>query len=173
VTSCKALLPEGARTSATNPYAGRMHRSRILAHRKASEAPPVLYSSCDRGYASLPLPVRCLPLRSKAPSGDSLLLHRIGDGGCRPKGRSGSLDGPARQHMAQMQMPAHRPRPEEHPTAWSYWQARRVWLRRHGGSLLSTLAIAVIFGGLSGSVFLTALLIVFALLGTAYARSRP
>ncbi len=75
--------------------------------------------------------------------------------------------------MAPSQMPAHRPRPEDYPTAWSYWQARRVWLRRHGGSLIGTLAIAIFFGALTGSAVLLVSLIAFALVGTAYARSRP
>jgi len=66
-----------------------------------------------------------------------------------------------------------RPRPEGYPTAWSYWQARRVWLRKHGGYLWTTLAIAIFFGALTGSTVLLLSLIVFALVGTAYARSRP
>jgi len=75
--------------------------------------------------------------------------------------------------MARSQMPSTRPRPEDYPTAWSYWQARRVWLRGHGCSLVGTLAVAVIFGELNGSPVLLLSLIAFALVGTAYARSRP
>jgi len=48
------------------------------------------------------------------------------------------------------------PQPD-YPTAWTYWPARRVWLCRYGGSLIGTLAIAVIFGGLTGSPGATAL----------------
>lgn len=66
-----------------------------------------------------------------------------------------------------------RPRPEDYPTAWSYWQARRVWVRRHGGSLIGTLAIAVLFGALSRSALAFGALVVFAVAATAYARSRP
>jgi len=66
-----------------------------------------------------------------------------------------------------------RPRPQDYLTWWSYHQAKRVWLRRHGGYLWTTLAIAVFFGVLSGSVVLLILLVVFALVMTAYARSRP
>lgn len=66
-----------------------------------------------------------------------------------------------------------RPRPEDHPTAWAYWQARRTWVRSHGGSLLGTLAIAVVFGLLTGSAVVLIFLLVVALAGTAYARSRP
>jgi hypothetical protein len=46
-------------------------------------------------------------------------------------------------------------------------------LRRHGGYLWTTLAIAVFFGALTGSTVLLILLVVFALVATAYARSRP
>ncbi len=66
-----------------------------------------------------------------------------------------------------------RPRPEDYPTAWSYWQARRVWLRRHGGSLWTTLGLACLFGLWSGSIVLFVLLVVAALAMTAYARSLP
>jgi hypothetical protein len=75
--------------------------------------------------------------------------------------------------MTASQIPAHRPCPEDYPTAWSYWHARRVWIRSHGGSLIGTLAIAVIFGGLTGSPVLLVSLIAFAVVGTIYARSRP
>jgi hypothetical protein len=63
-----------------------------------------------------------------------------------------------------------RPRPEEYPTAWSYWTARRVWLRSHGGSIIPSLGFAVFFGALAGFWWMVAL-IVFALVCHAAARS--
>jgi hypothetical protein len=65
-----------------------------------------------------------------------------------------------------------RPRPEDYPTLGQYWWARRLWIRRHGGSLIGTLPIAVFFGALTGSPVLLFSLIAFALVGTAYARSQ-
>jgi TRAP-type C4-dicarboxylate transport system permease large subunit len=50
-----------------------------------------------------------------------------------------------------------RPRPEDFPTWWSYHQANRVWKRRTGGSLITTAALALIVGGLSGSAALAML----------------
>jgi hypothetical protein len=49
----------------------------------------------------------------------------------------------------------------------------RNWRRSHGGSLLATLAIAITFGVISGSAVALVLLMAFALLATAYVRSRP
>ncbi len=66
-----------------------------------------------------------------------------------------------------------RPRPQDFPTWWSYHQAKRVGLRQQGGRLSATLAVALIFGGLTGSLVLTLLLVLFAVVGTVYARSRP
>ncbi|HMD56717.1 MAG TPA: hypothetical protein VKG82_04535 [Solirubrobacteraceae bacterium] len=66
-----------------------------------------------------------------------------------------------------------RPYTEDYGTAWSYWQARRAWVRRHGGSLLGTFALAIGFGLLTGSALVLVILVAAALLGTAYARSRP
>ena len=65
-----------------------------------------------------------------------------------------------------------KPRPQDFPTAWSYWPARRAWVRRHGGSLFGTLAIAVFFGAVSGSAVALILLVVFAIVGTVWVRSR-
>jgi hypothetical protein len=50
-----------------------------------------------------------------------------------------------------------RPRPEDHPTWWSYHQASRLWRRRTGGSLVTTAALALVVGGLSGSAVLAML----------------
>jgi hypothetical protein len=66
-----------------------------------------------------------------------------------------------------------KPQPEQYRTASEYRWAKRLWLRRHGGHLWTTLAIAIFFGLLSGSATLLMLLVVFALLMTALARSRP
>jgi hypothetical protein len=66
-----------------------------------------------------------------------------------------------------------KPQPEQFRTGAEYRWARKLWLRRHGGSLIGTLAIAIFFGALTGSTVLLVLLVVFALVGTAYARSRP
>lgn len=66
-----------------------------------------------------------------------------------------------------------RPQPEQYRTRAEYRWAKRNWLRAHGGYLWTTLAIAVFFGALTGSFALMVLLVIFALVGTAYARSRP
>ncbi len=66
-----------------------------------------------------------------------------------------------------------KPRPEDYSTRAEYRWARKLWLRRHGGSLWTTLAIAVFFGALTGSTTLLIALIGFALVMTAYVRSRP
>jgi hypothetical protein len=66
-----------------------------------------------------------------------------------------------------------RPVPEQYPTRARYRWALRSWRRAHGGSLIGTLAIAVVIGALSGSAVVLVLLVVFALLATADARSRP
>jgi hypothetical protein len=44
-----------------------------------------------------------------------------------------------------------RPQPEQYRTRSEYRWARRLWVERHGGSLIGTLAIAVVIGVLSGS----------------------
>jgi len=44
-----------------------------------------------------------------------------------------------------------RPRPEDYRTRAEYRWARKLWLGKHGGSFIGTLALALIFGGLSGS----------------------
>ncbi len=66
-----------------------------------------------------------------------------------------------------------RPRPEGFATWRSYHQAKRVWLHRHGGRLWTTLLLAVVVGALSGSAVVLAILVVAAVVGTLYARSRP
>jgi asparagine N-glycosylation enzyme membrane subunit Stt3 len=66
-----------------------------------------------------------------------------------------------------------KPRPEQFKTRAEYRWARKLWLKRHGGHLWATLAIAIFFGAWSGSTMILVLFLVFALVGTAYARSRP
>jgi hypothetical protein len=68
---------------------------------------------------------------------------------------------------------ASKPRPDQFPTLCSYLVARHNWLRRHGGSFLGTLAIAVFFGLLTGSTTALFGLVAFAIVCTAIARSRP
>jgi hypothetical protein len=71
------------------------------------------------------------------------------------------------------QAPSGRPRPENYRTRAEYRWARKLWLRRHGGSFLGTLAIALFFGGLTGSTVAMLALVAFAVIGTVIARSRP
>ena len=66
-----------------------------------------------------------------------------------------------------------KPHPEQFRSRAEYRWARKLWLRKHGGSLAGTLAIAVLFGVLSGSAVALILLVLVALVGTVYARSRP
>ncbi len=56
-----------------------------------------------------------------------------------------------------------RPRPENYPSAWTYRQARRLWRRRTGGSLITTAALALVVGGLSGNAVLSMLTLAGAL----------
>ncbi len=56
-----------------------------------------------------------------------------------------------------------RPRPEDFPTWWSWHQANRLWRSRTGGSLITTAALALIVGGLSGSAVLAMLTLAGAL----------
>ncbi len=66
-----------------------------------------------------------------------------------------------------------KPKAEDYPSAWSWWQARRVWLRGHGGRAWVTVLLAIVLGAWTGSVVLMVLLVLFAIVGTVYARSRP
>jgi hypothetical protein len=59
-----------------------------------------------------------------------------------------------------------------YPTWWSYRQARKAWVKRHGGSLLVPLLIAVAIGALTGSAVAMLILIAVAFAGAAYRRSR-
>jgi hypothetical protein len=66
-----------------------------------------------------------------------------------------------------------KPQPEQFRTRAEYRWAKRQWLKAHGGYLWTTLLIAVVFGGLSGSAVVFVGLVLFALAGTVYARSKP
>jgi hypothetical protein len=57
-----------------------------------------------------------------------------------------------------------RPEPESFKTGAEYRWARRLWRKRTGGSLITTAALALIVGGLSGSAVL-AMLTLFGALG--------
>jgi hypothetical protein len=64
-----------------------------------------------------------------------------------------------------------RPQPESFKTGAEYRWARRLWRKRTGGSLVTTAALALIVGGLSGSAVL-AMLTLFGALGVhLYLRS--
>ncbi len=75
--------------------------------------------------------------------------------------------------MPQSQMPTHRPRPEDYRNRAEWRWARRLWIRRHGGSLIGTLAIAIFFGAWSGSQAALFGLVAFAIVAHVIARSRP
>ncbi len=64
-----------------------------------------------------------------------------------------------------------RPQPESFKTSAEYRWARRLWRKRTGGSLITTAALALIVGGLSGSA-VPAMLTLFGALGVhLYLRS--
>ncbi len=64
-----------------------------------------------------------------------------------------------------------RPQPESFKTGAEYRWARRLWRKRTGGSLITTAALALIVGGLSGIAVL-AMLTLFGALGVhLYLRS--
>lgn len=66
-----------------------------------------------------------------------------------------------------------KPQPDQFATRAEYAWARKNWKRRHGGSFFGTLAIALFFGALSGSVVVLMMLVALAVVGTLVARSRP
>jgi hypothetical protein len=69
--------------------------------------------------------------------------------------------------------PSTRPQPEHYRTRAEYRWALRNWKRRHGGSLILLLALAVFFGALTGSQALLWGLVVFAVVVFVIARNRP
>jgi len=70
-------------------------------------------------------------------------------------------------------MPSTRPQPEHYRTGAEYRWARRIWKRKHAGSLIAVLLIAVFFGAWSGSQAALWGLVAFAVVAHLIARSRP
>jgi asparagine N-glycosylation enzyme membrane subunit Stt3 len=70
-------------------------------------------------------------------------------------------------------MAGSRPQPEQYATRGEWRWALKLWKKRHGGSLLATLAIAVFFGAWSGSQAALFALVAFAIVAHVIARSRP
>jgi len=66
-----------------------------------------------------------------------------------------------------------RPQPEDFKSGGEYRWALKLWKRKHGGSLLAVLAIAFVFGALSGSGIALLSLVALGLLGWGYMRTRP
>ena len=58
------------------------------------------------------------------------------------------------------------PQPETFKTAAEYRWARRLWKRKHGGSLVGNVAVAAIAGGITGSQVAVVVFIVLAVLVT-------
>jgi hypothetical protein len=75
--------------------------------------------------------------------------------------------------VTQPDTPKTRPQPEQYRTGAEYRWARKQWKRKHGGSLLMTLLIAIFFGALTGSTTLLFVLVAFAIVVHVIARSRP
>jgi hypothetical protein len=71
-----------------------------------------------------------------------------------------------------MARPDPPPQKADHRTWWSYRQARKAWIRRHGGSAVWPLAIAGFIGLASGNGIVLLVLVAAAVTLTAYARSR-
>ncbi len=71
-----------------------------------------------------------------------------------------------------MARPSTRPQPEQYATRAEYLWRLKLWKHKHGGSLIGTLAVAVLFGALSGSQVILWGLVAFAVVAHAIARSR-
>jgi hypothetical protein len=71
-----------------------------------------------------------------------------------------------------MSRPDPPPSKTAYPTWWSWHQARRAWVKRHGGPLWSVLLIAVVIGLLSGNAYVLLILVAVAFAGAAYRHSR-
>jgi len=65
------------------------------------------------------------------------------------------------------------PRPEDYPTAWSYFHASRLWRKRTGGSLIVNMAAAAIAGGIIGSQVAVVVFIALAVVVTLARRGQP
>lgn len=46
-----------------------------------------------------------------------------------------------------------RPDPEDYPTAGQWLWARHLWRRRHGGSMIGNVGVAILAGAITGSVW--------------------
>jgi hypothetical protein len=66
-----------------------------------------------------------------------------------------------------------RPQPEQYRSRSEYRWAVKLWKRKHGGSLIAVLAIALVFGALTGSGIGLLALVAFAVVMWMVARSRP
>ncbi len=64
-----------------------------------------------------------------------------------------------------------RPQPGDYPTAWGYFQAHRVWKRRHGGSMVGNIGVALLAGFITGSLVAAVLFVALAV-GVTLARRR-
>jgi TRAP-type C4-dicarboxylate transport system permease large subunit len=67
--------------------------------------------------------------------------------------------------------PTPRPHPEQFKTAAEYRWARRLWKRKHGGSLAANVAVAAIAGGITGSAVAVAAFMTIAVAVTLARRS--
>jgi len=59
-----------------------------------------------------------------------------------------------------------RPRPERYRTGAEYRWAHKLWKHRHGGSMIGNVAVAVIAGGITGSMVAVVLFVVLAVVVT-------
>jgi hypothetical protein len=66
-----------------------------------------------------------------------------------------------------------KPRPEDYPNWWQYRQAKRLWLRGHGGPVWMALVVAFFLGALTGSAAGLALVVAVMLAAVWFARSQP
>jgi hypothetical protein len=66
-----------------------------------------------------------------------------------------------------------RPRKIDYPSYWSWRQADKAWLRRHGGRIWTTVLLVLVFGALTGSLVGFLVIAGVAIVGTVWARSRP
>lgn len=62
-----------------------------------------------------------------------------------------------------------RPQLGDYPTAWSYFHARRAWKRRHGGSMVGNIGVALLAGFITGSPVAVVLFVALAV-GVTLAR---
>lgn len=63
-----------------------------------------------------------------------------------------------------------KPQPNQYPTLGRFLWARHNWRRRTGGNLLTTVALALLIGGLSGNAVVFVVLIVASVVLHLYVR---